>query len=101
MSEPVDSERALARSRRGPGGAITSQLHSTGGTPSCDPLVQGACQSAKCIYLMDLVYLVEPQVDRKPTESRRNYAIHTFLGLRFYTAVELGFSPRFSGKAAW
>jgi hypothetical protein len=48
---------------------------------------------------MDLVYFVEPQVDRKQTESRRNYAINTFLGLRFYTAVELGFSPRFSMKA--
>src|SRR5258705_5340677 len=85
-----------------PGGAITSRLRSRGGTPSCDPLVQGACQSAKYIHLMDLAFCVQHKLDRKWTESRRNYAIHTFFGPRFYTAVELGFSwgfHRSSGRA--
>src|SRR5437762_13054181 len=97
MLQRVDPGEAPARMPPEPAGAITSRRRSRAGTPSCDPLVQGACQSAKYLHLMDLGFCLQHKLDRKRTESRRNYAIHTFFGPRFYTAVELGFSWGFHG----
>src|SRR6266480_2702076 len=97
MLQRVDPGEAPARMPPEPAGAITSRRRSRGGTPSCEPLVQGACQSAKYLHLMDLGFCLQHKLDRKRTESRRNYAIHTFFGPRFYTAVELGFSWDFTG----